>query len=160
MFIGMDKGNVRNSDPNDIADELAQIGLHTEREAKAHVYFSIMDPPKQDAETVFGIPEAELNEELENAEAKFTVADMTIDVLNDERTSGKKVTMFANVGLLSEDEAKAYVHSDRLDDSNLMEYLGESMSRIEQRNERAQEKIKRAYRLTDFRDEYKGVQIS
>lgn len=160
MIDSMDKGNGRNSDPNDIADELFQISLHDEREAKAYIYFVIMDPPKQDAETVFGIPEDELRKELENAETKFEKADETISVLQDDKTSGKKAAELANVGLLSEDEAKACIHSDRLDDSALVDFLNKPMSRIEQDKERAQEKIDRAYQLMDFRDEYKGFQIA
>ncbi|WP_137290656.1 hypothetical protein [Natronorubrum halophilum] len=82
----MVKGNVRNSDPKDIADELFHIGLHGEDEAKAYVYFFITDPPKQDAETVFNTPE----EELEKAEALFSRAKKTIKVSNNVKNQGRR----------------------------------------------------------------------
>lgn len=157
----MDKGNTRNSDPNDIADELHRISFHNESEAQAHVYFNIMDSPKQDAETVFGTPEAELREELENSETIFEKAEKTIEISrSDKMPPSKKEKALADDGLLGEDEAEAYVHYGRLDDSNLVEELGKPVSRIEQEKERAEKIIEKAYELTEFRGEYKGFQVA
>jgi hypothetical protein len=114
----MDKGNVRNSDPNDIADELHQISYHDESQAQAYVYFKIMGPSKQDAETVFGTPEAKLKEELESAETVFEKAEKTIEISrSDKMPPSKKEEALADGCLLGEDEAEAHVHYGRLDDT-------------------------------------------
>ncbi|TYL40178.1 hypothetical protein CV102_00935 [Natronococcus pandeyae] len=155
----MKRENVHNSDPTDIADELVQIGFHSEREANAFVYFVIMDPPKQDAGTVFNISEDELEDELESAEALFKQAEKTIEVSNNVEKPGERVDTLIGAGLLSEAEVEAYIHSDRLDDSALVDFLDEPVSIVEQNKERAEEKIDRAHQLMRFRDKYSGFQI-
>lgn len=155
----MDKSNRRNHDPNDLVDELTDVGILSKRQSQAVVYFEIKDDPEKDARSLFDISEKELEDERERANDMIEAAETTINVSKSDMGIEEKIEKLHEDGVLLEPEAKAYVHSGRADESTLVKKVGKPLSDIEDHKETAEERIDQCYDLAYFLDEHAGIEI-
>ncbi|GAA1300238.1 hypothetical protein GCM10009647_015520 [Streptomyces sanglieri] len=155
----MDKSNRRNHDPNELVDELTDIGILSKRQSQAVVYLEIKDDPEKNARSLFGISETELEDKREGANEMIEAAEATINVSKSDMGIENRIEKLHEEGVLLEPEAKSYVHFDCADESTLVQKVGRSPSDIEEYKETAEERIEQCYSLAYFLDEHAGIEI-
>ncbi|QCS44383.1 hypothetical protein [Natrinema versiforme] len=155
----MGRLNRRNHDPDDLVDELTDVGILSKHQSQAVVYFEIKDDPEKDARSLFDISEKELEDERERANDMIEAAETTINVSKSDMGIEERIEKLHEDGVLLETEAKAYVHSERADESTLVDMVKRPPSDIKSDKETAKERIKQCYDLAYFLDEHAGIEI-
>jgi polyhydroxyalkanoate synthesis regulator phasin len=154
--------NTREYTTSELVDELVETELLSKKEAEAYVRCKINELGVEEASTATGTSPEELENNLSDSVEKTKAAKRTRTVLSGENTDiEEQIGKLWGAGLLTEDEAEAYVHCNRARDTTLAaNALGISEDEVEESKQRAEEKITAANKAISFLTKNTGISIS
>lgn len=157
----MDGTNTRQYTDRELVEELIEIGLLTEKEAKVYVYSEILDDDSVENLMPDSMSENEIEVKVSRAKNKITSAKKTKEVLSKDYDGIQtEIDVIIGAGLLDENQAESYVHYERFggQKDELSDILDRPTVEIERDIETAEEKIEQARETISFLIRNTGIQ--
>ncbi|WP_152418312.1 hypothetical protein [Halorubrum aidingense] len=148
----------RKRDPRELASDLAEIGLLSEKQSAAYIYFEVIDDPDKQPEDLFHISEEELRNEREDAVNLVKSAKKVKRMENRGTNQTEMMDILAGTGLLSGEQAEAYSTYGNISDNAASEELGRSIDDIRDDSEQVETILEQSRRVYGFVVQHAGVE--